>query len=138
MAGTVTIDGLKEFNKALRTVDKSAPKMTKQALNECSDFLISKTKPLIPVRKGNARASLKKRSSQSQVKIVVGGARARYYPWLDFGGRVGRKKKTVRRFIQSGRYLYPTLAKNQKQFVRIAQEGLAKVAKDAGLDVEVG
>lgn len=131
----IEISGLKEFNKALRELDKDAPKMTKNALNGCSEFIIVKTRAKIPKRTGRAARSLTKKSTKTDVRISVGGRSAPYYPWLDFGGRTGRKKRTVRQFLREGRYLYPTLAENKAEFLRIAESNLQDVAKRAGLEL---
>src|ERR1051325_10474720 len=100
---TVSVSGLKEMNRALREVDKGAPKMTKDALHGCADFLIGKAQPLIPTRTGRAKRSLKKRSSRTEVRIAVGGRAAPYYPWLDFGGRTGINGSVARPFYKEGR-----------------------------------
>lgn len=132
----VQVKGLKELNRALKAVDKEAPKGIRVALNGCSELLIRETKPLIPRRTGRAAGSLKASSTRGEVRIKVGGPRAAYYPWLDFGGRVGVKKSVIRPFIQEGRYLYPTLRKNRAKFEALLGSSLADVAKRAGLDVD--
>ena len=109
----IKVDGLKAFAASVRKLDKEAAKGLKPALNECSTFLIAKTRPKIPTRTGRA---------------------APYYPWLDFGGRTGRKKSVVRPFIKEGRYLYPTLGEHQAEFDKIMQRNLTKVAESAGLE----
>lgn len=133
---TVSVTGIKEMNQALRGIDKGAPKMTKDALNGCADFLIGKAQPLIPTRTGRARRSLKKRASRTEVRIAVGGRAAPYYPWLDFGGRTGINGSVQRRFLSEGRYLYPTLRKHRQEFTAIMEGALEDVARRAGLDVD--
>lgn len=137
MADTVKVEvsGLKEFNKSLRKMDSDLPKALRIALNGCSDFLIQKTKPQIPKRSGRAADSLKARSTRTAVRIAVGGPKAPYYPWLDFGGKVGKKDSVVRPFFTEGRYLYPTLRKNRDEFTKIMQAAIVGVAEGAGLDV---
>lgn len=131
----VEVEGLKQFTKSLRAMDRELPKGVRIALNQCSDFLIDKARPLIPRRTGAAQASLKARSSQTAVRIAAGGRKAPYYPWLDYGGKVGRDDSVVRPFFKEGRYLYPTLRKNRDQFTKIMQKALVGVAESAGLDV---
>lgn len=129
------VAGLKEFQKGLRRLDADLPKALRVALNGCSDFLIAKTVPLIPKRSGAAARSLKARSTRTAVRIAVGGKSAPYYPWLDFGGQVGRAGSVPRPFYKEGRYLYPTLRKNRDEFTKIMQGSLVTIAHDAGLDV---
>lgn len=132
----VEVKGLADFQRGLRQMDKDLPKGLRLALNDCADFLIGKTRPLIPKRSGRAADSLKARSSQKAVRIAVGGRRAPYYPWLDFGGKVGRNDSVARPFFTEGRYLYPTLRKNRDEFTRILGGAVLGVARDAGLDVD--
>jgi hypothetical protein len=132
----VAVSGLKEFRKGLKELDSSLPKGLRVAMNESSTFLIDKTRPDIPRRSGRAADSLKARSSQSAVRIAVGGRRAPYYPWLDFGGATGRNKSAKRPFLTDGRYLYPKLREHRETFQQILQNALIGVARDAGLEVD--
>lgn len=132
---TVKVSGLKEFNRALRTMDADLPKGLRIALNGCADFLIEKTRSQIPQKSGKAARSLKARSTRTAVRIAVGGNKAPYYPWLDFGGHVGRHGSVARPFYREGRYLYPTLRRNRDEFTKIMQDSIVHVAEAAGLDV---
>jgi len=135
MPDAVRVKGLAEFSRSLRKVDADAPKGLRLAANECADFLIGKTRPLIPRKTGKAAASLTARSTRTAVRISMGGKRAPHMPWLDFGGRVGRNRSVRRPFIKEGRYLYPTYHANKAQFEKILQDALVGVARGAGLEV---
>lgn len=130
------IDGLKQYQKSLRRLDSDLPKALRVALNGCADFLIDKTRPQIPKRSGKAAGSLTARSTRTAVRIAVGGRAAPYYPWLDFGGAVGRDNSVVRPFYKEGRYLYPTLRKNSDEFAKITRGALVAVGRDAGIDID--
>jgi hypothetical protein len=117
-------------------VDSEAPKALRLALNEAADFLIGETRKEIPKRTGNAAASLKARSSRTAVRIAVGGRKAPYYPWLDFGGKTGPNKSVKRRFYKEGRYLYPTLGKKRDEFTDVLRKALVKVAEESGAEVD--
>lgn len=132
---SVGIEGLREFQRALRTLDKTKAKGLRLAMNESADLLISRTRRKIPKRSGAAAASLKPRSTQTSVRIAIGGRKAPYYPWLDFGGRVGPGKSVTRPFLKEGRYLYPTFSSSRADFARILEDSLTDLARDAGLDV---
>lgn len=136
MADLVKVQGLAEFSRALRKLDAEAPKGLRLAANEAANLLIGKTRPLIPRRTGKAAASLKAKSTRTLVRVSMGGPRAPYMPWLDYGGRVGRKKSVVRPFIKEGRYLYPTYHANRDEFERVLRTALVKVAQGAGLEVD--
>lgn len=132
----VSIEGLVEFRKALRQLDKEAAKGLRVALNEGAELVLGRARPLVPSRSGRARASMKVRSSQTAVRVAVGGQKAPYYPWLDFGGKVGRNDSTARRFYSDGRYLYPSLREVRAEISDVLARSLTDVARRAGLDVD--
>lgn len=132
----VGIEGLAEFNRGLRKLDKEAPKGLRIALNGAADLLIKRTVPTIPRRTGRAAASLVAKSTRTSARVSVGGRRAPYYPWLDFGGRTGPGKSVERPFYKEGRYLYPTLRRVSPEIEAKLGEALVAVARDAGLDVD--
>lgn len=136
MEPKVQIKGLAEFNRGLRKLDSEAPKQLRIGLNSAADLLIDKTKPEIPSRTGAARASLKARSTRTSARIAVGGRKAPYYPWLDFGGKTGRNKSVDRPFYKAGRYLYPTLGKVRPLILDGLDEAIRTVARNAGLEVD--
>lgn len=138
MEAKISVEGLAEFNRGLRQLNKEAPKGLRLALNEAADLLITKTRPLIPRRSGKAAGSLKAKSTRTSARVSVGGRRAPYYPWLDFGGKTGRNKSVAREFYKEGRYLYVTLRKERPAIQDKLQQALVGVARDAGLDVSNG
>lgn len=131
----IGVEGLNEFTRALKKLDSDLPKMVRIANNSAADLLIKKTRPLIPSRTGKARNSLKAQSTRASARITVGGPKAPYYPWLDFGGATGRKKSVVRPFYKEGRYIYPTLRKYRDEIAAQQYQSLADVARQAGLEV---
>lgn len=137
MEPKIGIKGLAEFNRGLRKLDSDAPKQLRIALNSGADLLIDKTRPKIPSKTGAARASLKARSTRTSVRVAVGGRKAPYVPWLDYGGE-GRIKgrPAPRPFIKAGRYLYPTLAQIRPQVIATLDDSIRTVARNAGLEVD--
>lgn len=137
MEPKIGIKGLAEFNRGLRKLDSDAPKQLRVALNSGADLLIDKTRPKIPSRTGNARASLKARSTRTSVRVGVGGKKAPYVPWLDYGGegRI-RGRPAPREFIKAGRYLYPTLGQVRPQIIATLDDSIRAVARNAGLEVD--
>jgi hypothetical protein len=132
----IGVKGLAEFNRGLRQLDKEAQKGLRVAFNGVADLLISETRPKIPARTGNARASLKAKSTRTSARVSVGGPKARYYPWLDFGGTTGIRRSVSRPFYREGRYLYPTLRVISDDIETALEDALIQVARDAGLDVD--
>lgn len=133
----VGIEGLAEFNRGLRKLDKDAPKGLRVALNGVADLLVAETRKQIPRRTGAAAASLKAQSTRTSARVAVGGKKAPYFPWLDFGG-AGKKsgRPAQRPFFKEGRYLYPTLGRIRPDIEKALGSALVAVARDAGLEVD--
>lgn len=131
---TVQVKGLKEFQGAVRQVDKALGPELRKGLNEAAEIVAGAARPLVPVRSGDAAGSIKVGSTQRAAQIKVGGTAAPYFPWLDFGGRVGPRKTTLRPFIQRGRYVYPTLADKRPEVEAKIDEVLRRLAVAAGFD----
>lgn len=133
----IKIDGLSQFNRSLRRLDSDAPKALRLALNSSADLLIDHTRPKIPELSGAARRSLVARSTRTAARVAVGGKKAPWYPWLDFGGQ-GKKagRPAARRFFREGRYLYPTLREIRPQIEAVLNKALVGVAESAGIDVD--
>lgn len=132
----IKVEGLNEFTRALKKLDADLPKLIRVANNDAANLLIQKTRQVIPSNSGKAKNSLVARSTRTSARITVGGPRAPYYPWLDFGGKTGRNKSVVRPFFKEGRYLYPTLRKYRDEIMAKQYEGMVDVARKAGLDVK--
>lgn len=134
-SSTIKVVGLTEFRKGLRAMDRGLPKGVRLALNEAANTLIDATRPKIPRRTGAAAASLRAQSTQTTARVAVGGPKAPYYPWLDFGGRTGRRKSVVRPFYKEGRYLYPTLAQEREAIQGVMLKALTQLAQSNGIEV---
>lgn len=134
----IKIDGLKKFSKDLKKLDSDLPKMLRLALNEVADVIVDDAKPDVPHRSGKAARSVKAKSTRTAVRVAGGGSRAPYYPWLDFGGRVGRKKSVKRPFKKKGRYIYAAYfrARDSGELTDTAEKALLKVVQAAGIEVD--
>jgi len=132
------IEGLDEFRKNLKKIDSDLPKVLRLALNEAANVVVDEAKPRIPTLTGKARASVKAKSSQREVRIQGGGRRAPYYPWLDFGGRVGRNDSVVRPFYSEGRYIYDAYYQKRDDgtFDKVLIAALVDVARQAGIQID--
>lgn len=135
MAGEpVKVKGIIELQKALRKIEKDLPKELAAGLAEAAEIVGAHARTKVPVRTGAARDSIKARKQQRSASLATGGSRAPYYPWLDFGGRVGRNKTSMREFVKGGRYIFPALAEKDAQVKEKVDEVLARLAKKAGFD----
>ena len=132
----IKIDGLSQFVRGLGNLDSNMPKMLRVALNGAADIVVDYARPRVPRRTGRAARSIKAASTRSAVRIAEGSARAPHMPWLDFGGRVGRNKSVVRRFIRMGRFLYPALEAKDAQFTAALNSALMDAVRAAGIEVD--
>jgi len=133
----ITVTGLKEFQAHLRAMDAGLPKMIRIVLNDATGIVIDYARPRIPTRTGRARSSLKARSSQREARVALGGSRAAWVPWLDFGGE-GRRpgRPPARPFIREGRYLYKALEVKRAEVTDSMSEGLTRLARESGIEVD--
>ncbi|MFI7677869.1 hypothetical protein [Actinophytocola sp. NPDC049390] len=136
MIEPVKIKGLAEFSRNLRKLDSELPKALRLAHNEAGQLIVDYAKPRVPRRTGRAAGTIKTRSTRTETRVQGGSKRAPYYPWLDFGGRVGRSRSVRRPFIKQGRYLYPALGANYDKFVVLLEQKLIEVARQAGIGVD--
>ncbi len=134
----IKISGLSEFVANLGKVDAAMQGMVKGVLDQVANEIIGIAKPKIPRRSGKARASLRPRSTPTDVRIQEGSKEAPYVPWLDFGGRVGRKRSVRRPFLKDGRYVYKAYLDNKDQLAVTMQAALTKLVESSGIEVNNG
>ena len=135
MVATIKTTGLRELQRALKNAENATPKMLRLALNEAAEVVLDYAKPQVPNKSGSARGSMTVRSTQRQARVAAGGRRAPWYPWLDFGGAVGRGDSVKRPFYKEGRYIYPTLRKRHPEIIDAMGAALAGLVREAGLEV---
>ncbi len=133
--GAIRISGLREFRAGLKAMGKDLPKALRIAFNDAADIVVADARPRVPSRTGRAKGTVKARSTQTAARVVGGGNKAPYYPWLDFGGKIPRGPS--RPFLKEGRYIYNAYfkAKRSGRFQDALQKGLVGVADSAGIEV---
>lgn len=97
-----------ELTAALRDLDDDIGDLAMSLLEDISRDVAADVRSRVPYRTGRARQSYQVHAHT----IVFGGEQAPYAPWLEFGGKVGRKKTTKRPYVRKGRYLYPAIAEH--------------------------
>jgi HK97 gp10 family phage protein len=134
----IKIEGLNEFVRNLKKLDTDLPKAVRKAFNTAADVVVDDARPSIPKRTGKAQASVRAQSTQTEARVKGGGKKAPWYPWLDFGGRVGRKKSVKRAFLKEGRYIYAAYFKNRDsgKFEEVMTGALVAVVEGAGIGVD--
>ncbi|MFC0628541.1 HK97 gp10 family phage protein [Kribbella deserti] len=136
MTEAIKIDGLTEFTRNLKKLDADLPKALRVAFNGCADIVVNDARRDIPTVSGKAKASVKSRSTATASRVVGGSRRVPYYPWLDFGGKVGRNGSVRRPFLKHGRYIYNAYFDNQKRYAQLVEDALLDVARQAGVEVD--
>lgn len=131
----VEIRGLNEVAGAFRRVNADAPAALKSEYSAVAGRVASRAAGLVPKLTGRAAGSLKPRASARGAAIVAGGSAAEHYPWLDFGGRVGRQKSVLRDHVTGGRYIYPTIAAEGDNIKRGTEEAIVNAARKSGFEV---
>lgn len=135
MVGRIQVAGLREFQAQLRSMDGALPRQLRLTLNTAAQVVIDYAEPRFPRRSGRAAGSLRARSSQRLARVALGGRRAPYAPWLDFGGRVGPRRSVARPYLKDGRFVYKGLAVRRPEITEVMSTGLTQLARDAGLEV---
>lgn len=132
----IRVDGLAEFSRSLRKLDSDLPKALRMALNEAADTIVQESRKRVPKRSGRAANTIRAQSTRTMARVVGGGRRARYYPWLDFGGRVGKHKSVRRPFYKEGRYIYKAFHDHRGDFADVLHKALLDVASQAGVAID--
>lgn len=134
----VRVRGVRELSRAFGKVDRDLPKELRDEFKGIATTAAGRVASKVPRDSGTAAGSVKPRASTRGAGIAVGGARAPYFAWLDFGGSVGRHGSIKRDWMGKpggdGRYLYPTLHEMQPETAEAADEAIKKVARSAGFD----
>ena len=129
----VQVKGVRDIQAALRQLDGESQKLLKVAFDDVAQILVRDVKrrmPSGPPKGGHAESTVKSTSQQREGRIREGGKKYPYVPWLDFGGQVGKGRTglktgaTKRKFISSGRYLYPALDRNYDEVYTAMHEAL--------------
>lgn len=136
MEASIRIEGLREFNQALRRLDSELPRMLRLAMNKAADVVVDYGQAHMVRRSGRAAATIKAKSTRTSVRVSEGSKRAAYAPWLDFGGKVGRIRSVSRPYIKGGRYLYPALTDRREEIQAALESALGEVVSAAGLEVD--
>lgn len=133
----IRIEGLKEFQRQLKAMSPELPKGLRLAANEAANLVVDEAKPKIPIgpgKGGHAASSVKAASTRTAARVQAGGKKFPYYPWLDFGGKVGPRKTSSRPFLKTGRYIWKAYADNDERVQEKLLEALTDVARSAGLE----
>lgn len=133
MNAQIRVDGLAEFQRAVRYADRAYAVELRKGLNESAEIVAKAAAPRVASLTGRLRASLKPRSTQREGRVVMGSNTVPYAGWWEFGGAVGINKSVVRDRVPQGRALYPAFVEQRAQVERVAERVLNRTADRAGL-----
>lgn len=131
----VEIRGLREFRGALQQIERELPRELAVRYLERARDLAGRVASQVPRLTGRAAGSVAPRPAASGAALVAGGARAPHFPWLEFGGAVGRNRSVRRELVPDGRWIYPTIAEAGDEIGQAAGDAVESVARRAGFEV---
>jgi hypothetical protein len=138
VAEEIHIHGLAEFRRNLRAISREAPKGLRLAGNDAARLVVADARPRVPVGPaagGHALTNLRASSTATAARVSFGSKRYPYAGFLEFGGRVGRKRSVYRPFIREGRYMFPAYRAQKPNVERELHRALVEVAQRAGVGV---
>lgn len=136
MADAIQIRGLAEFVRNLKALDSELPKVLRKTFNTAGETIVMEARSRVPSKSGAAAKSVRAQSTPKAFRITGGSKRVPYYPWLDFGGKVGRGKSVSRPFQKDGRYIYASYFKHRDGLAAALEAGLIEAAQSAGVEVD--
>lgn len=129
----VRIEGLSDVIRSLRQVSADAPKLLGEVAVQAAELVVTRARSDVPRRSGVAARSIRVKPTRGGARVESGGRSAPYFPWLDFGGRVGRRKSVKRPYIADGRYVYPAYRSARRDYERLMSAALLDLVRSAGL-----
>lgn len=143
MAVGVEVSNLREITRAIKAANDGVPGNLRKYLLPVAQEVAQAVASRVPRQSGDAAGTVTARAGQQGAGIAFGGSKAPYFPWLDFGGSVGRGHKpgkpwsgsVVRPAIAQGRYAYPTIEDKRGKIEEGAMEAVLRSATDAGFPV---
>lgn len=134
----VQVEGTKELKAALRRLRSESPTAARDASRKAAELVVRDARPRVPLgpgANGHIRSSLRVVSTRAGAGASIGGPSYPYVFWLEFGGRVGRRKSVYRKRAKSGRYIYPAMAATAARRQALMQRQIEGAARRSGLRV---
>lgn len=139
----VQVRNLREITAAMKAANDGVPGRLKEYLLPVAQDVARVAAARVPRDTGAAAGTVTARATQRGAGVSFGGAKAPYFPWLDFGGSTGRGhvprkagSGSVKRAMPlGGRYVYPAIEDSRDRIERGAMDAVLKAALDARLGV---
>lgn len=139
--------GLRELRSSMRRAEAGTQHAIQVRLKEVASLVASEAAGRVPVLTGAAAASVRALATTERAAVIGGGPKAPYFPWLDFGGSVGRGHSpgkadsgAIKRPWYGrgglgdgeGRFIYPAVREMHDVIVDAASEAVHDALHDAG------
>lgn len=140
---SIKIEGLKDFQRDLRAIDKDLPKELRKANLQAAEVIAEGAKASFASRGGVApkvAPSVKALAQQRNASVKIGGKAYPFAGGAEFGGgKYGKGNPTARgghttqfeAFRQSGYSLWPTLKDKSDEVVEAYGKALDRLTKKA-------
>jgi HK97 gp10 family phage protein len=121
--GSIKVDGLRELQRQLRTLDNKAMKAELRKVNkDAATIVADEARNLVPVRSGRLRASIGARAGQTSASVKAGtGSRVPYAGPIHFGWPA--------RNIRPQPFLYEALGKKWKEVYNAYDKNVSDLVK---------
>lgn len=134
-SNAIGIDGLDQFVKDLKSLDRDLPKALRLSFNEISKIVVDDAQRRVPSVTGAARKSIKAKSTQKAARLAGGAKGVPYYGWLDFGGKGKGGRPGARPFKKDGRYLYAAYNAHRSEIPELMAQALVDIAQQSGVEI---
>lgn len=133
MKVTVTQRG-PDLEAAMAKAARAVPAVSDEVAETAADLIAARARGKVPARTGRARGSVRVDPGQGAARVLAGGSRARYFGWLDYGGRL-REQNISRPYRRPGRYIYPAAGEVWPKVIRELEDGATDIVRAAGLRI---
>lgn len=130
----IQVEGLKELRRSIARLPEVKNGLRQDFL-EIGKKIAKDAAAAVPEESGRAKGSLRAGVSGNNAYIAGGKQSVPYFGWLDFGSRnpVSGRARTVGPWKKSGkgpkkgRFIYPAIAKNEKEIKKAALKAFDRV-----------
>lgn len=124
--GKIEIIGLKEAQKALRTLSKESRDKMKETHRKAGQIIVDAATPLVPLESGALLASIKSAPLQRQGRVRIGSASLPYAGPIHFGWPA--------RNIKPNPFIYEVLDGRRAEVSRLYEDRINRLIKNNDLD----
>lgn len=128
------VKGLGPLVGELAAAETLAPTLAETVPALIADAVAAGAKRRVPKRSGRAASTVRASRSAMGAAVTGGGPTAPYYGWLDYGGKVGRRRSVSRPYRSEGRYIYAAYRSEGPQITPLMEREVGRMLDRAGLD----